>query len=75
MHGLVNAEDAGMGWDLRIMLEVQNSVDRAGAVRIGTKESESVEWGGEHQVLSALKTRPGRLLILALIYGGENMSK
>ena len=59
--------------DLRIMLEVQNSVDRAGAVRVGTKESES--GSGEHQVLSALNTRPGRLLILALIYGGENMSK
>ena len=29
--------------DLRIMLEVQNSVDRAGAVRVGTKESESGE--------------------------------
>ena len=32
-----------LGWDLRIMLEVQNSVDRAGAVRVGTKESESGE--------------------------------
>ena len=30
-------------WDQRIMLEVQNSVDRAGAVRVGTKESESGE--------------------------------
>ena len=32
-----------LGWDLSIMLEVQNSVDRAGAVRVGTKESESGE--------------------------------
>ena len=43
LHGLANAENAGMGRDLRIMLEVQNSVDRAGAVRVGTKESESGE--------------------------------